>query len=54
MNPNNKSYISKEIKECIVQRKVAFKNGDILSMKNMQKELNQKIENCKEEGEGEM
>ena len=37
MYPNNKSYISKEIKECIVQRNAAFKNGDLLSMKNTQK-----------------
>lgn len=43
MYPNNKSYISKDIKGCIVQRKVAFKNGDLLSMKNMQKELNHKL-----------
>lgn len=34
--PNNESYLSKEIKECVVKRKVAFKNGDLLSMKNMQ------------------
>lgn len=39
MYPNNKSYI----KECIVQRKVAFKNGDLLNMKNTQKELNHKL-----------
>lgn len=41
--PNNKPYISKEIKECLVLKKKAFKNGDLVGMKNMQKELNHKL-----------
>ncbi|KAK0141076.1 hypothetical protein N1851_021929 [Merluccius polli] len=39
---NNKPYISKEIKKCIVQKNIAFKSGDIVAMRNIQKELNHK------------
>ncbi len=43
MYPNNKSYFSKEIKECIVQRKITFKCRDFVSMKDMQIELKHKL-----------
>ena len=43
MYPNNKPYISKEIKECLVQKKMAFKSGDLVSMRNKQKVLNHKL-----------
>lgn len=37
MYPNNKPYISKEIKKCIVKKKIAFKSGDLVAMRNIQK-----------------
>ena len=47
MYPNNKPYISREIKECIAKKQRAFKSGDLLTMRNMQKEINHKIEEAK-------
>ena len=39
--PNNKPYITKEVKACINNKKVAFKNGDRGGVAAAQKELNQ-------------
>ena len=47
MYPNNKPYISRDIKECIVKKQKAFKSRDFLTMKNIQKEINHKIGEAK-------
>ena len=47
MYPNNKPYISREIKELIVEKQRAFKSGDLLTMRNIHKEINQKIGDAK-------
>ncbi len=38
--PNNKMYITKEIKECLNRKKLAFNNKDKTELKLVQKELN--------------
>ena len=48
MYPNNKPYISREIKECLVRKQRAFKSGDFLTMRNTQKEINHKIREAKQ------
>ena len=47
MYPNNKPYISSEIKELIVKKQRAFKSGDLVTMRNIHKEMNQKIGEAK-------
>lgn len=39
--PNNKVYITKEIKYCINSKKTAFRNHDRVALQSVQKELNQ-------------
>ncbi len=45
--PNNKPYISKDVKDCINRKKTAFKNRDSLGLKIVQKELNQKLRDAR-------
>ena len=45
--PNNKPYITKEVKTCINNKKVAFKNGDRGGMAAAQKELNRMLTQAK-------
>lgn len=40
--PNNKTYMTKEVKDCINRKKLAFKNRDRAQMKIVQKELTQR------------
>lgn len=40
MYPNNKPYITREIKDCINHKKLAFINKDRMSIKSVQTELN--------------
>lgn len=39
----NKPYITKEVKDCIIKIKQAFKINDHLQLKTVQKELNQRL-----------
>lgn len=39
--PDNKPYITRELKDCINRKKMAFRNHDRLGLKSVQKELNQ-------------
>ena len=41
--PNNKPYITKEIKDCIHRKKLAFARRDRQEVKRVQKELNIKL-----------
>lgn len=41
--PNNKSYITKEVKNCINKKKLAFKNKDGVGMAQAQKEINKML-----------
>ena len=41
--PNNKPYITKEIKDCIHRKKLAFARRDRQEVKRVQKELNTKL-----------
>lgn len=45
--PNNKSYITRELKDCINRNKLAFRNHDRMEFKSVQRELNQSL---REEG----
>lgn len=47
MYSNKKTYISREIKKCIVQKQNAFKSRDFVTMRNIQKELDMKIREAK-------
>lgn len=50
MDPNNKPYISKEIKECTAQKKkVAFKSGDLVRMKNLHRDLKHRLGTARDE-----
>lgn len=40
--PNNKPFITKEVKQCINRKKVAFRNCDRLQLKTVQQELRPK------------
>ena len=46
--PNNKPYITKEVKDCINRKKQAFKTNDHLQLKTVQKELNQRLKEARE------
>ena len=41
--PNNKSYITRELKDCINWKKMAFWNNDRMGLKSVQRELNQSL-----------
>lgn len=43
MYPNNKSCISKHIKARVARKRDAFRSGDRVAVRNIQKELNHKI-----------
>jgi len=47
MYPNNKLYITKEIKSCINRKNAAFRNQDFAGLKIIQKELNHKIKEAR-------
>lgn len=45
--PNNKPYITKEVKDCINRKKQAFKTN-LLQLKTVQKELNKRLKEARE------
>lgn len=49
IHPNNKPYITKEIKECINRKKQAFRNKDRASLIEVQKELKQLLTKAREQ-----
>ena len=45
--PNNKPYITKEVKDCLNSKKVAFKNGDRVGVAAAQKDLNRLLKQAR-------
>lgn len=49
MDPNNKPYVSREIKECRAQKKISFKSGDLVRMTNLQRDLKHRLRTARDE-----
>ena len=47
--PNNKDYITPDIKNCIRRKKQAFQSNNRLELKQIQKELNGKLKEAREQ-----
>jgi hypothetical protein len=45
--PNNKPWVTKELKDLLNQKKVAFKSNDRETLKTVQSDINRKISDCK-------
>ena len=46
--PNNKRFVSKDIKDIINSRKVAFKNKDAIKCKQLERDLKNKLREAKQ------